>query len=186
MAIHRHTSFILGKAKKMPREEEGKSKKLIRREILAGGQTVGALEIPGGQVVDYGCLRDVDDTVILRWDKPKRTAVEFFFYDANDQPRGSLKMTSDLMSKDRQFEIRDPQNNILMKFEGTDKKMTKEKNAGVFKGLQENVVGRTWRNHKDEATGTKGPYVEAMTHQDLILGSIMQLARHTGWNPIKY
>jgi len=170
----------------MPREIEGKTEKFMRREILAGGQTVGALETPGGQVVDYGYLRDVDDSVILKWYKPRTTQVEFFFYDATNQPRGSLKMTSGLLSKNRQFEIRDAYNNLLMRFSGTDKKMTTEKNAGIFKDLQENVVGRTWRNYKDPVSGIKGPYIEAMVHQDMILGSIMQLARHLTWNPKKY
>lgn len=186
MAIHNHTSFTLGKASKMPREINGKSTKLIRREILAGGQTVGALEIPGGQVVDFGYLRDTDDSIILRWDKPKRTQVEFFFYDANNQPKGSLKMISGLISKNREFNITDAQNNLIMRFKATDNKMSKEKNAGTFTDLQENVVGRTWTKWKDPASGMKGPFIEAMTRQDLILASILQLARHTGWNPIKY
>ncbi len=40
MAIPNHTTFILGKAQKTKREIEGKTNKLVRREIYAGGQMV--------------------------------------------------------------------------------------------------------------------------------------------------
>ena len=186
MVLHGHTTFSLGKAEKTEREVQGKMTRMMKRDILTGGRIIGKLEIPGGGVVDFGHLRDADDTIILRWEKPARTRVEFAFYDRLDTPKGSLRMTSGLLSKNREFEIRDSRNNLLMKFNGTDKKMTKEKNAGIFSDLQENIVGRTWTKWKDPATGAKGPFIEALAHQDLILASLLPLVRHTMFHPNKY
>jgi len=185
MALTDHNTFLLGKAGKTKREIAGKTTKLVRREIFSGGQMVGAIELTTGGSGNEGWVRGADDSLILRWERPKRTAVEYFFYSPDNQQIGSMKQTSSLLSTTKEVELRDAGNTLFAQFTGKANKMTKEKNAGVFKDRQGNVVGRTWRGFKD-ASGMKGSVVEAHAHQDMIIASVLPLAGLLNWHPDKY
>ncbi len=112
--------------------------------------------------------------------------MEYFFYGQNNEPKGSFKMTSSRISQTREFEFRDATNSLFMQFEGRASKMTKEGNAGIFKDIQGNVIGRTWRNYKDPASGIKGPIVEAKAFQEHILGFVLCMASLNNYRPAKY